>query len=405
MATFYPRLAWTGEAFATGQAVLVDAAGELREIAPRSHDGPEDSDERAILPGFVNAHSHAFQIGLRGAGETYPKGRGSFWTWREAMYSLVESMTADRLYELSRQAFAEMLAAGITCVGEFHYLRHLSDDEYDFAGDDAVLAAAHDAGIRIVLLAVYYATGGIGQPLEPAQRRFATPDPTMFWRQIDRLGGRLGPRQSLGIAPHSIRAVPRADLGELYREAQRRQLPVHMHLEEQQREIDTCRRAYGKSPMEIVLEDLAPEGLDGLTAVHCTHTPADQLARFFDAGGRACICPLTEGNLGDGLPQLAEVPGVQNHLCLGTDSNLRISMLEEMRWLEYGQRVRRQERGSIAGDGGVHLIRTATEGGARALAGRGQAPPSTGPIALPSSLATQSGWVYSTADGALDLVG
>ncbi|MBZ0114485.1 MAG: amidohydrolase family protein, partial [Thermoanaerobaculia bacterium] len=318
-----PDLAWSGDAFRDDRAIVLDSEGrQLRQVAKEGAEGTRLPGE-ALLPGFVNAHSHAFQIGLRGHGETFPSGQGSFWTWREAMYELVTGMTPDRLYASSKQAFDEMLAAGITSVGEFHYLHHLSDG-LDFEGDSVVLDAAHDAGIGIVLLVVYYATGGIGQPLGPAQRRFATPDVESFWRHIDRLGGKLrSSRQSLGIAPHSIRAVPRDALRELWTEARRRSLPVHMHVEEQRREIEDCKSAFGMTPMEILLGDLAEAGggLDGLTAVHCTHTPADQLARYFAAGGRACICPLTEGNLGDGLPSLAEAlaedPTRVGQVCLG----------------------------------------------------------------------------------------
>jgi formimidoylglutamate deiminase len=319
------------------------------------------------------------------------------------MYDLVAEMTPDRLYELSKRAFDEMLSAGITCVGEFHYLRHLSENGLDFAGDDCVLAAAADAGIRIVLLAVYYETGGIGQPLSAPQRRFATPDLGTYWRQMERLGGRLkGPDQTLGVAPHSIRAVPRDTLKELHAEARRQGFPTHMHLEEQPREIEDCRAAYGQSPMEIVLELAGNDhDLHGFTAVHCTHTPAEQLERFFAAGGKACICPLTEGNLGDGLPQLAELPGVEQHLCLGTDSNLRISMLEEMRWLEYGQRVRRQQRGSIAGDNGNHLLEIATQGGAKSLQAKGAGPLTRAPIETSVTTVAESTWIYSVGEEAV----
>ena len=395
-----PSLTWSGLSFESGQIAWLDANGELESVEPLN---PAEAkiklDHEALLPGFFNAHSHAFQIGLRGHGESYPVGQGSFWTWREAMYDLVSEMTADRLYELSKRAFEEMLAAGITCVGEFHYLRHLSDG-LDFEGDDVVLAAADDAGIRIVLLAVYYATGGIHQPLGPAQKRFATPDLATYWKQMERLANRLrSPLQTLGVAPHSIRAVPRADLKELHAEAKRQGLPVHMHVEEQRKEIEECVAAYEATPMEILLNDLGD--LENFTAVHCTHTPADQLGRFFAAGGRACICPLTEANLGDGLPNLAEVSDAVDHLCLGTDSNFRISMLEEMRWLEYGQRVRREERGSIAGESGCQLVRVATEGGRKALADRWETPLRTAPLLVPADRVRESTWVYSLSEGAI----
>ena len=372
-----PDLAWTGRRFEAGQGVRVDDAGAVAGIAPLGDAEPDARlDGQALHPGFVSAHSHAFQIGLRGRGETFPEGAGSFWTWREAMYELVESMTRERLYELSRRCFEEMLAAGITTVGEFHYLHHLGEG-LDWEGDRVVLHAAKDAGIRIVLLVTYYETGGIGQPLGSGQRRFATEGVGPFWDHVDRLGSLVdGNRARIGVAAHSIRAVPRSVLAELWREARRRDLPFHLHLEEQRKEIEACVEAYGKRPMEIVLDllDGPDDTLEGLTAVHCTHTLPDDLRRFAEAGGRACICPLTEGNLGDGIPPLAEVPEIHSRLCLGTDSNHRIDMLEEMRWLEYGQRWRSEQRGVLKdADGEMTLPWLAAIGGGAESLGLGGA--------------------------------
>ena len=240
---------------------------------------------RALLPGFVNVHSHAFQRGLRGRGETFPAGgAGSFWTWREAMYGLVETMTRDRILELSFQAFSEMRAAGITSVGEFHYLHHEGSGA-DFAFDDAILEAAERAGIRLVLLEAYYRTGGIGAPLSPAQRRFDGVSLAAYWRQMDALAGRLGRGQTLGAVVHSVRAANLDEIGEIYREARRRGLVFHIHVEEQRKEIEDCLAAYGKRPMAALLD--ACGGAEGITAVHCTHTSPEDLARFLDGGGTA----------------------------------------------------------------------------------------------------------------------
>lgn len=384
------ELTWTGERFEPGVRLKLAADGRIARVVrpddPESHDAATPAlalPRRALLPGFVDAHSHAFQRGLRGRGETFAGPGGDFWSWREEMYGLVGRLDRDRLFDLSLAAFREMRAAGITAVGEFHYLHHEDPDARDFAFDEVVLAAAAEAPIRIVLLVACYAAGGPDRPLAGPQRRFAVDDPAALWRQVDRLAGRLADpsTQSLGAVAHSLRAVPPDAVAELWAEARRRRLPLHLHVEEQRREIEECVAAYGRRPMEVLLalaaggpgdEGAAP--LAGMTAVHCTHTRPDELARFAEAGGRVCVCPLTEANLGDGIPALAAAlersPAVLGALCLGTDSNARISMTEEARWLEYGQRLAGERRGALrdaAGRIAPPLLAAATSGGAAAL--------------------------------------
>src|SRR6185312_15991361 len=200
-------------------------------------------------------------------------------------------------------------------------------------------------------------------------RRFATPSVDQYWRQLERLAGRLDPAtQTLGVAPHSIRAASPGDIGLLYAEARRRNLPVHLHVEEQRREIEESVAAYGRSPMTVILD--AVEG-GAFTAVHCTHTADADMARFLDAGGIACLCPLTEGNLGDGIPRLERPHAAGGRLAIGSDSNNRLAMLEELRWLEYGQRLRGELRGALPDPAGAvapTLLAAATTGAARALA-------------------------------------
>jgi formimidoylglutamate deiminase len=362
---------WTGERFDAGVAVAVGEDGLIQavggEVDPAGAP-PERLSGRALLPGLVSAHSHAFQRGLRGHGESFPGTAGSFWTWREAMYKLVARLSAGEFERLCRQAFLEMRRAGITAVGEFHYFHH-GGGELDWSLDERLLAAAREAGIRVVLLQTYYRTGAIGEPLGPAQHRFACPGPRPFWAQMDRLAERLDPRtQSLGAAVHSIRAASLDDLAAIHGEARRRGLPVHMHVEEQRREIDEATSYYGRRPMALILDTLGSAA--GLTAVHCTHTAPSDLDRFLAQDGTLCVCPLTEANLGDGLPDLPAAAVLGGRLCLGSDSNARISMLEEMRWLEYGQRLKRESRGALTdprGEVAASLIAAATTGGARAL--------------------------------------
>ena len=389
--TVAAELTWTGERFEPGVRLSIGADGRIeRLLRPGDPGPPADAaparplPRRALLPGFVDAHSHAFQRGLRGLGETFTGPGGDFWSWREEMYGLVGRIDRDRLFDLSLAAFREMRAAGITAVGEFHYLHHEDPEARDFAFDEVVLAAAAEVPIRIALLVACYAAGGPGRRLEGPQRRFAVDGPEALWRQVDRLAGRLADpsTQSLGAVAHSLRAVSPDAVAALWAEARRRRVPLHVHVEEQRREIEECLAAYGRRPMEILLALAEGPGaaggagapLAGTTAVHCTHTRPGDLARFAEAGGRVCVCPLTEANLGDGIPPLAAAlersPAVAGSLCLGTDSNARISMVEEARWLEYGQRLAGERRGALrdaAGRVAPTLLAAATSGGAAAL--------------------------------------
>ena len=366
------ELTWTGAAFEPQVQIAVGDDGRIEAVGRLGRADAERLSGVALLPGFVDAHSHAFQRGLRGSGESFPAGAGSFWTWRQAMYQLVESLDRATLRRISARAFAEMRDAGITTVGEFHYVHH--EREGDFALDDAILEAAAEAGIRMVLLYCFYATGAPGRPLEGGQRQFATPSVDEFWRRVDRLADRLDPStQTLGVAPHSIRAASPEHIRLIHREAVNRRMPVHLHVEEQRREIEESVAAYGRTPMAVIL-DAVEEG--SFTAVHCTHTSDEDMARFLAAGGTVCLCPLTEGNLGDGIPRLGRPHATGGRLAIGTDSNNRLSMLEEMRWLEYGQRLGGEMRGGLpdaAGEVAPTLLAAATIGGARALSLAGRA--------------------------------
>ena len=361
-------LTWTGSRFQPGIRIAIDAAGRIEAAGPLELEPTERLPRRALVPGLVDAHSHAFQRGLRGHTESFLQGAGSFWTWREAMYALVESLDGPAFRDLCVRAFEEMRDAGITTVGEFHYLHH-GPDRADGAFDPLVVEAASHAGIRLVLLQSFYRTGGIGEPLLHEQRRFASGSPNEYWERFDRLAETLDPAtQTLGVAPHSIRAASLDDVAALHAEARRRGLPFHMHVEEQRREVEECVAAYGEPPMALLLRTLP--SMEGVVAVHCTHTRPEDLSAFVGAGGSVCVCPLTEANLGDGLPDLGSIAGLADRLCLGTDSNARIGMVEEMRWLEYGQRLKHERRGVLAGpDGGVSgaLLSMATVGGSRAL--------------------------------------
>jgi len=362
------ELTYTVGGFARGVQIAIGSDGRIADVGALGRPATQRLSRVALLPGFVDTHSHAFQRGLRGSGERFPAGAGSFWTWREAMYALVGSLDRRSLRRWSVQAFNEMRDAGVTTVGEFHYVHHERDG--DFALDEVVLEAAAEVGIRIAFLNTFYATGAPGKPLQGAQCRFATPSVDEYWRRMDVLAGMIDPAtQSLGAVAHSIRAASPEQIRAVHDEAVRRGLPFHMHVEEQRREIEESVAAYGGNPMAVILDALDVRA--NFTAVHCTHTSDADMTRFLAAGGRVCLCPLTEANLGDGIPRLSLAHAAGDRLALGTDSNNRLSLLEEMRWLEYGQRLKREMRGALpdeAGNVATTVLATATTGGARALA-------------------------------------
>ncbi|RLN58599.1 hypothetical protein BBJ28_00009102 [Nothophytophthora sp. Chile5] len=332
-----PELTWTGERFERDVRVHVGGDGLIRAVTHAGGDAGVDVvvhslPGRALLPGMVNAHSHAFQRGLRGLGETYPKdatGESSFWTWREEMYKLVGGMSETQIYDLTRQCFSEMRDAGITSVGEFHYFHHgrpgEGKDGEQFAYDETVLRAAKDVGIRIVLLNAYYEHGGFQRaPMSESQKRFKVDSHDMYWTQMDALQAKLAatPTQSVGVVAHSMRAVEVPDIVKLHEESVRRGLVFHIHLEEQTKEVEDCKAAHdGETPMALLLKNLKID--EKFTAVHCTWTKADELKQFVDKKGNVCICPLTEGEIKEGYAaDFALVDTEEEQLKFSTASSL-----------------------------------------------------------------------------------
>lgn len=364
-----PTLVWHDGAFRRGLRVSVDGAGRIAAVGP---DLPGDAERMAgaLLPGLVNAHSHAFQFGLRGVAERFPSDPSTFWGWREAMYGLVEGLGVDRCRALSLAAFTEMLEHGFTSVGEFHYVRHAGPDAADrHALDRAVLEAAAAAGIRIRLLLACYLTGDLEAPLAGAQTRFDAGSVEAYLDRLDELADSIDdPRQSVGVVAHSVRAVAIDDIVRLHRAAEERALPFHIHLEEAPLEIETCRRVHGRTPMRLLLDHGVVS--ERVVAVHCTHTEPQDMRDFVAAGGQVCLCPVTEANLGDGIADLPVMREAGASLSIGTDLNSRTDPFEELRWLEYVQRVARGRRGIVRGtdgDVGRGLLEIGTVGGARAL--------------------------------------
>lgn len=293
---------------------------------------------RLALPGFVNAHSHAFQRSLRGRVEG-----GDFWAWRESMLAEAEKLTPERVRSSYAETYREMRAAGYTAVGEFHYV--------GFAEAEAAVEAAEEAGIAIVLLLAAYARGGL--------ERFRQPSVSAFVAQVEALRAR---GVSVGVAPHSVRACPVSWLEELGAYAASERLVLHVHADEQPREVEECLADHGVRPIEL----LARTGCLGprTTVVHATHADDRELDLLADAGARICVCPTTEANLGDGFIPVERIAERGIGLCIGSDSNVRIDPFEELRELEGTARRQSGRRNVIPHE---TLWRFGTEIGGSAL--------------------------------------
>ena len=312
---------------------------------------------RAILPGLVNAHSHAFQRLIRGRVEHRTLAqRDTFWSWRESMYSAANRISPEILYAAARMAFLEMLLGGITTVGEFHYVHHgpggVPYDNRNLLALE-ILRAAGEAGLRIALLRAAYVRAGHQRIADPAQLRFITPNVDDFISDTEALRADVSAaaasgRAWVGVAPHSIRAVPLDYLRELVRYARANEMPVHMHVAEQPAEVDECLEGYGHRPVELLHEHglLDPR----FTAVHAIHVTDQEIDHLASAGATACACPITERNLGDGIAPADRWTERGLAISLGSDSNVQIDLLEDARSLEYDLRMKRLERVVLAAD-------------------------------------------------------
>jgi formimidoylglutamate deiminase len=341
-----------------GAAIRLTTTGSIE----LSLSGPADS-SRILLPGFVNAHSHAFQRVLRGRAE---ERAGDFWSWRDRMYRAAAVLEPDDVRIASRAAFLEMLLAGFTAVVEFHYLHH-DPVGRPYADSnvlaDAVLEAAAEVGIRICLLPSAYARAGPGREPSGAQRRFADPSPSAFLARFERLRGSLTKRDAtctLGLALHSVRALPRDWLLELAGWLAASELPAHMHVAEQPAEVGTCLAEHGRRPVEL-LHDV---GLltQRFTAVHAIHVTENEIKCLGSSGAGVCVCPSTEANLGDGFAPAEAFMAAGVPLAFGTDSNVSIDPFAELRELDYRERLRTGSRAGVAP--ALRLLEAGTHGGA-----------------------------------------
>jgi formimidoylglutamate deiminase len=374
---YRPELLYVDGGFVTGGELLVGESGVILDADEDSTDAVVvEMPGKALLPGFVNAHSHSFQRLIRGKAESRAVSGRDFWSWRGTMYHAASSLGPQEVYDVARMAFLEMVLAGTTTVGEFHYLHNAPgggayDDPNVLAKQ--VIAAAVSVGLRIVLLRTAYLRAGFELPPDAGQQRFyetgegflANMDALV--REVEADGA-----VSFGVAPHSLRAVPLRELRELAEWTRARRLPLHMHVAEQVGENEACLREYGATPVALLARErlLGPD----FTAVHAVHVTAEEIAMMAEVGMTVCSCPTTERNLGDGIFRADEVMRAGVPVALGSDSQAQIDSLEDARELEYHLRLQQQKRavldpvderagGTLAG----RLFDCATVHGARSL--------------------------------------
>lgn len=362
--------AWVGDQVLERVAITCDAGGVITSVSPGSDPGGARILSGLVFPGFANTHSHAFHRALRGRTHEH----GSFWTWREAMYRLANRLDPSSYLDLATATYAEMVLAGFSTVGEFHYLHHQpSGEPYDNPNEMAELLrdAAKRAGIRLTLLDACYLTGGIGEPLNQYQMRFGDGDAGRWAERFTLL--KPDENTVIGAAVHSVRAVPADQLSAVAKAVPRQ--PLHVHVSEQAKENEECRAVYRVTPAQLLYDQsvLGPF----TTAIHATHLARNDIGLLAGSGSGACICPTTERDLGDGVGPVDDMARAGSPISLGTDQHAVVDPFEEMRGLEMNVRLITGERGIF--DPAV-LVAAATTAGHRALGW-----PSNGRISVGSS--------------------
>jgi formiminoglutamate deiminase len=359
VSSYWCELAWLGGDEAEAGVVVEIEGDRFARVEPRAPTPPPGAErlDGLTVPGFANAHSHAFHRALRGRTQ---RGRGSFWSWREAMYELAGALDPESYRALARATYAEMALAGITAVGEFHYLHHgPGGTRYDDPNEigRALLAAAGEAGIRITLLDACYLHGGIGRELEGAQTRFGDGSADAWAQRVEALGDH-GAGARVGAAIHSVRAVDPGSAARVAAWANERSRPLHAHVSEQPEENEACLAAHGRTPTGV-LEDAGALS-ERFTAVHFTHVSEEDVRLLGRGACHCCLCPTTERDLADGIGAGRAIAAAGARLALGSDSQAVIDPFEEMRALELDQRLASGERGH---HGAAELLASACECG------------------------------------------
>jgi formiminoglutamate deiminase len=363
--TWWCEHAWVGQDAVAHGVQFTVTAGRITAIDTDTTARPGSHRLRGlVIPGLANAHSHAFHRALRARTQ---RDRGSFWTWRDLMYRAAERLNPDRYRRLTRAVYAEMALAGITSVGEFHYVHHdnggIRYTEPNAMGH-AVIDGATDAGIRLTLLdTCYLSAAPDGAPLTGPQQRFGDGTGDRWADRVEKLRQQTtSPSVLIGAALHSVRGVPVKDMPAVVEWAETHGVPLHVHSSEQTREVEQCLAVHGRTPT-AVLRDAGALG-PRTTAVHATHLTADDIADMDTTSTGACFCPTTERDLGDGIGPAAALLAGRGLFCLGSDSHAVIDLFEEARAVELNERLHSRTRGVIAAD---RLLRAATYDGHRSL--------------------------------------
>lgn len=348
------------------------AGGRIARIETGVEPEPYDEQHGVAIPGIPNLHSHAFQRAMAGLTESAGPGADSFWTWRNLMYRFVERLSPEDVEAISAMAFVEMLEAGFTRVGEFHYLHHDRDGTpYADLGESAarIAAAAHSTGIGLTLLPVFYAHSNFGgMAASQGQRRFIN-DIDQYAKLLEASRRAIGGLDAarVGVAPHSLRAVTTQELAALVALAPK--APLHLHIAEQVKEVNDCIAWCGRRPVDWLLDHAAVD--ERWCLVHATHVNAEETHRLAASGAVAGLCPITEANLGDGVFPAQEYLDAGGSIGVGSDSNVLVDAAAELRTLEYSQRLTHRRRNVLAGgvehSSGRRLFDAAVAGGALAL--------------------------------------
>lgn len=352
--------------------VGVDQSGIIQYL---SNEAPQEATAIEFvngfaLPGFQNAHSHAFQYAMAGLAEIHTSGTDDdFWTWREEMYKCALSVDPDQAEAIAAMLYAEMVRHGYTHVAEFHYLHHDKNGKpYNNLAEmgERMVAAAKTAGIKITLVPVFYQKGGFGQDPQPRQKRFISKTVDDYFHLLDDSANAISNQShaKLGFSVHSLRAVDLKDIITTFNQGPKN-IPFHLHVSEQLKEVEDCLAHCRKRPMQWLLENLPVN--ERFHLVHSTHLDDDELKKLAVSKATVVLCPSTEGNLGDGIFRMKEYVKLGGHWCIGTDSHIVINPFEEFRMIDYRQRLVTNKRNTINGDAAQYFIKESVQQGRKAM--------------------------------------
>jgi formimidoylglutamate deiminase len=362
----FQREGWLSPAF-----VGIDTKGVIGHLSSLSPGKTEvEVVEGYALPGFQNAHSHAFQYAMAGLAENHPLGAADdFWSWREEMYKCALSVNPEQAEAIAAMLYAEMARVGYTHVAEFHYLHHDKDGKpYSNLAEMGarMVAAAKSAGIKITLVPVFYQKGGFGQEPQPRQRRFISKTAEDYFKLVEHSKTVLKnySEASLALSVHSLRAVDFDDIKTTVSQSQNN-LPFHIHVAEQKKEINDCQAFCQKRPMQWLLENFSLN--ERFHFVHSTHLDDEELTKLAASKANVVLCPSTEGNLGDGIFRMKEFVKLGGHWSIGTDSHIGLNPLEEFRMIDYRQRLVTNQRNTFDGDAASYLVNESVSSGRKAM--------------------------------------